>query len=260
MDGIERRISARSFARLLGDWRPPDGRGLADALTDQIRLLVLDGRLGLQTRIPAERELAVRAAGQPDHGGRRLRGAARRRRCCTAGGARAAGPSCPPELAGSGRVSPFFPLGSGADGADALLDLAHAALPAPSAELRRAAAGAVVDLDAHLGGHGYELLGLPVLRAAIADRFTARGLPTGPDQILVTAGALHAIALALAALAGPGDRVLVEHPTYPNVLHALANVGARPVPVSMGPATGRRLGPRADHRRGARRRARGWPT
>ena len=59
MYGIERRISARSFARLLGDWRPPDGRGLADALTDQIRLLVLDGRLGLQTRLPAERELAA---------------------------------------------------------------------------------------------------------------------------------------------------------------------------------------------------------
>jgi DNA-binding transcriptional MocR family regulator len=234
MDAIERRISARSFARLLGNWRPPDGRGLADALTAQIRLLVLDGRLGLQTRIPAERELAtalrlsrttVAAAYQALRAAQVLRSR------------RGAGSwtQLPPELAGHGRVSPFFPLGSGAGGQDALLDLAHAALPAPSAELRRAAAAAVVDLDAHLCGHGYEMLGLPALRATIADRFTARGLPTGPDQILVTSGALHAIALALAALAGPGDRVLVEHPTYPNVLHALANVGARPVPVSMGP-------------------------
>ena len=74
-----------------------------------------------------------------------------------------------------------------------------------------------------------------MLRAAIADRFTARGLPTAPDQILVTAGALHGTALALAALTGPGERVLVEHPTYPNVLHAVATLGARPVPVSMGP-------------------------
>ena len=89
----------------------------------------------------------------------------------------------PPELAGGGRVSPFFPLGSGPGGTDGLFDLAHAALPRPAAELRRAAAAAVLDLDAHLGGHGYELLGLPALRAAIADRFTARGLPTaaGPD-------------------------------------------------------------------------------
>ena len=31
--------------------------------------------------------------------------------CCAAGAARAAGPQLPPELAGSGRVSPFFPHG-----------------------------------------------------------------------------------------------------------------------------------------------------
>ena len=232
MDLIERRISARSFARLLGDWRPPHGRGLADALTDQIRLLVLDGRLGLQTRIPAERELATalqisRTTVAAAYEALRIAQVLRSRR-----GA-GSWTQLPPELAGDGRVSPFFPLGVG--GADGLLDLAHAALPAPSAALRRAAAAAVVDLDAHLGGHGYELIGLPGLRTAIADRFCARGLPTTPDQILVTAGALHAIALSLTALAGPGERVLVEHPTYPNVLHALTNVGARPVPVSMGP-------------------------
>jgi DNA-binding transcriptional MocR family regulator len=233
MDAIERRISARSFARLLGDWRPPDGRGLADALTDQIRLLVLDGRLGLQTRVPAERELATalqvsRTTVAASYEALRAAQVLRSRR-----GA-GSWTQLPPELAASARVSPFFPLGSGAGG-EGLLDLAHAALPAPSTELRRAAAAAVADLDAHLGGHGYEMIGLPTLRTAIAERFTARGLPTGPDQILVTAGALHAVALALAALVGPGERVLVEHPTYPNVLHALANVGARPVPVSMGP-------------------------
>jgi DNA-binding transcriptional MocR family regulator len=96
----------------------------------------------------------------------------------------------------------------------------------------------VHDLDAHLGGHGYDMLGLPALRAAIADRFTARGLPTTPDQVLVTAGAQHAIGLALQALAGPGDRVLVEHPTYPNALDAIRNRGARPVPVPFSPGPG----------------------
>ena len=34
----------------------------------------------------------------------------------------------------------------------------------------------------------------------------------------------------------------MEHPTYPNVLHALATVGARPVPVSMGPEPDGELG------------------
>ena len=246
MDAMERRISARSFARLLGDWRPPDGRGLADALTDRIRLLVLDGRLGLQTRIPAERELAAalaisRTTVATAYDALRDAQVLRSRR-----GA-GSWTQLPPELAGGGRVSPFFPHGAGSvvgspvggsPVGGSLFDLAHAALPAPSVELRRAAADAVLDLEPHLGSHGYEMLGLPTLRAAIADRFTARGLPTGPDQILVTAGALHAIALALSALARPGDRVLVEHPTYPNVLHALATIGARPVPVPVGPHPG----------------------
>ena len=49
---IERRIGARSFARLLGDWRPPHGKGLADALADRIRLLVLDGRLPNEAPVP----------------------------------------------------------------------------------------------------------------------------------------------------------------------------------------------------------------
>jgi len=229
MDVMDRRISARSFARLLGDWRPPDGRGLADALADQIRLLVLDGQLGLQTQIPAERELAAalqvsRTTVATAYDALRDAQVLRSRR-----GA-GSWTRLPPELAGSGRVSPFFPHGD-----DSLFDLAHAARPAPSVELRRAAAAAVLDLDAHLGSHGYEMLGLPTLRTAIADRFTARGVPTSPDQILVTSGALHASALALSALARPGDRVLVEHPTYPNVLHALANHGVRAVPVPMGP-------------------------
>lgn len=229
MEAVERRISARSFARLLGDWRPPDGRGLADALADQVRLLVLDGRLPLEIRVPAERELAtaievsrttVAAAYDTLRDAQVLhsrRGAGSWTRL-------------PAELDRSVALSPFSPYGD-----RTLFDLAHAALPAPPSELRRAAGAAVGDLDAHLAGHGYDLLGQPGLRTAIADRFTARGLPTGPDQVLVTAGAQHAIALALRALVRPGDRVLVEHPTYPNALTALAAAGARAVPVPMGP-------------------------
>jgi DNA-binding transcriptional MocR family regulator len=54
--------------------------------------------------------------------------------------------------------------------------------------------------------------------------------------VLVTAGAQHALTLLLRVLAGPGDRVLVDHPTYPNALDAIRAVGARPVPVALGPA------------------------
>jgi DNA-binding transcriptional MocR family regulator len=228
-DDIERRIGARSFARLLGDWRPPDGRRLAGALADRIRLLVLDGRLPLQTRVPAERELATalavsRTTVATCYDTLRDAGVLRSRR-----GA-GSWTQLPAEAPSTVRASPFSPHGD-----RSLFDLAHAALPAPSPQLRTAAAAAVHDLDAHLGGHGYDLLGLPALRAAVADRFTARGLPTGPEQVLVTSGGQNAIALALAALTGPGDRVLVEHPTYPNALDAVAARGARAVPVPMSP-------------------------
>ncbi len=229
MADLDRRIGARSFARLLGDWRPPDGRGLAAALADRVRLLVLDGRLPLQTRVPPERELAEalgvsRTTVAAAYDALRAAAVLHSRR------GSGSWTRLPDDPVGGAGVSPFSPQVG-----DGLLDLAHAALPAPGPQLRRAAAAALPDLDAVLCGHGYDLLGLPALRAAVADRYTARGLPTTPDQVLITQGAQQAISLAIGALVGPGDRVVVEHPTYPNALDAIAHRGARAVPVPMGP-------------------------
>ncbi|MDT0346537.1 aminotransferase-like domain-containing protein [Streptomyces litchfieldiae] len=78
---------------------------------------------------------------------------------------------------------------------------------------------------------GYHPFGLPDLRAAIAERFTRRGLATVPEQILVTSGAQHALTLVLGLLAGPGDRVMVENPTYPNALEAMRRARLRTVSV-----------------------------
>jgi DNA-binding transcriptional MocR family regulator len=113
-----------------------------------------------------------------------------------------------------------------------VLDLAHAA-PEAAPQLMDAYARALAALPAQLTGHGYAPDGLPQLRAAIAARFTARGLPTEPDQVVVTAGVGDATAVALETLLQPGDRVLVEHPTYPGVLGMVAAAGGRctPVPV-----------------------------
>ena len=49
------------------------------ALADRIRLLILDGRIPLDTRLPAERDLAERARPQPHHRHGGLRRAARAR-------------------------------------------------------------------------------------------------------------------------------------------------------------------------------------
>lgn len=67
-------------------------------------------------------------------------------------------------------------------------------------------------------GMGYYPAGHPVLRRALAERYTRRGLPTSPEQILVTAGAQQALSLLARLLLTPGDRVLVETPTYPGAL------------------------------------------
>jgi len=73
--------------------------------------------------------------------------------------------------------------------------------------------------------------GEPVLRAALAGRTSARGLPTGPDDLLVTTGSQQALSLLATALLEPGDVVLVESPCYLAALQVFAFAGARVVGV-----------------------------
>ncbi|MEU0804789.1 PLP-dependent aminotransferase family protein [Streptomyces sp. NPDC005970] len=73
--------------------------------------------------------------------------------------------------------------------------------------------------------------GDPGLRAATAGRLTARGLPTDPDELLVTSGSQQALTLLATALLEPGDVVLVENPTYLAALQCFSFAGARIVPV-----------------------------
>ncbi|MDF4251078.1 PLP-dependent aminotransferase family protein [Streptomyces sp. WMMB303] len=73
--------------------------------------------------------------------------------------------------------------------------------------------------------------GDPVLRAAVAGRLAARGLPTVPDELVVTTGSQQALTLLATALLEPGDTVLVEDPTYLAALQCFGFAGARVVPV-----------------------------
>jgi DNA-binding transcriptional MocR family regulator len=73
---------------------------------------------------------------------------------------------------------------------------------------------------------GYHPAGHPALRNALAQRFTGRGLPTTPGQILVTTGAQQGLALLAKLLVAPGDKVAVETPTYSGALEAFRESSA----------------------------------
>jgi 2-aminoadipate transaminase len=74
--------------------------------------------------------------------------------------------------------------------------------------------------------------GDPALRAAIAGRMTDRGLPTAPDELLITTGSQQALALVATALLRPGAVVAIEEPTYLAALQCFRFADARIVPVA----------------------------
>ncbi|MBD8585680.1 PLP-dependent aminotransferase family protein [Frigoribacterium sp. CFBP 8766] len=214
-------VSSRALGVLLDSWRASSSPGYA-ALADRIRLLVLDGRLSVGTRLPSERDLATHL------------GVSRTTVAAAYAALRDAGHVT--SLRGSGsvvrlpdqaRVRSTRPAAEGD-----VLDFTKAAMPAVDgiAEAAQRAAGR---LGAYLSEPGYDTVGRPVLREAIAARYRARGLETSADQIVVTLGAQHAIALLARVLVGRGDRAVVETPGYPHAFEALRAAGARLAPVSV---------------------------
>ncbi len=221
-------IAPTALAALLGDtWRRP--RETTGALSDALRGLVVDGRLAARTRVPSERALAP-ALGVSR--GTVTRAYDRLREDGYLVSARGAG-SWLTLPDGHGPVAP--PPAPGLDDAPRVTDLSVAALPAPEPLLGDAVARAARALARHAAGTGYAAAGLGELRAAVAARFGERGVPTAPEQVLVTAGAQHALHLVLGLLTAPGDRVLVDAPAYPRTLSALRAARTRPVPVPLGP-------------------------
>ncbi|MFB7379046.1 MocR-like transcription factor YczR [Kitasatospora purpeofusca] len=242
-------VAPPALARLLATARLPEPPGAARrpayrALAARIRLLVSEGRLPVGARLPAERELALalglsRTTVATAYEALRAEGYLRSRRGAGSWTALPEG-SAPP----SDALHPVPP-----DEQGNILDLGVAALPAPQPFLSAAAARAVDQLPAYAAGHGHYPTGVPVLREAVARRFTERGLPTTPDQILITIGAMGALHLVRQALLGRGDRVAVEAPSYAHTLQALRLSEARPVPVPLldaSPVPGREGGPRWD--------------
>ena len=220
-------LNPTALLRLLGQWNTgalPAYRELADV----VRLLVMDGRIPLEVALPSERALAQslgvsRTTVTAAYAGLREQG------FLTAGqGSR--GRTCIPH-----RSAPASMPGLAAP--EGLLDLAYASLPAAGEAVHRSFADALTELPALLPGFGYDAMGVTALREAIADKYTAEGVPTTPGQILVTSGAQHALNIVLRTLAGRQDRVMVEHPTYPNALDAIRAAGCRILPVALPAST-----------------------
>jgi DNA-binding transcriptional MocR family regulator len=201
-------------------WREATSAPAYAALADRIRLLILDGRVPLGTRIPAERDLAAQL------------GVSRTTVSAAYAELRDAGFLDSVRGSGSAARLPARAPVSIDNPQSGYLDFSKAALSATPA-LADAARAAAAELPAHLGDRGFDPIGLPVLRQAVADRYEARGLPTSPDQIMITIGAQHAIALLARTMLGRGDTALVESPSYPHAFEALRLAGARLIPVSV---------------------------
>ena len=77
--------------------------------------------------------------------------------------------------------------------------------------------------------------GDPALRSALAERLAVSGSAVSDKRVVVTNGGQEGLALVFRALAGPGDTVVVESPTYLGALDALATAGVRVVGVPVGP-------------------------
>ncbi len=196
---------------LLGSW--DDGRAIAASLADRVRSLVLDGRLTVGEKLPSERALAG------ELGRSRATVSAAYERLAEAGFVvRLHGGSTRVTLPHGTRVMP------NSDGA--LIDFTIASTGSTPG-LHAATERALNRLAELRGSSGYLIAGMPELRERIAERFSQRGLPTSADEIIVTSGAMHALALIFASFGQPGRQALVEQPTFPHAFEALRRTGHR---------------------------------
>ncbi|MFI8853006.1 PLP-dependent aminotransferase family protein [Streptomyces sp. 891-h] len=197
------------------------------SLAEGLRLLVLEGRIPVATRLPAERELAAalsvsRTTVAAAFEALRSDGFLESRRGSGSWTTVPAGKPLP-----SRGLHPLPPENEGT-----VIDLGCAALPAQPA-LSEALQRALTALPPYAHTHGDYPAGLPVLREALAERYTALGVPTMPQQIMVTTGALGGVGALARMLVPRGERIAVEHPSYANVLQLLRETGGRLVPVPM---------------------------
>jgi DNA-binding transcriptional MocR family regulator len=249
VNGLKRTsdVTAPMLAELLGRWSDgadPLNEQLATALTRAVDR----GLLPPGTRLPAERELArqfglSRTTIVAAYDRLRVSGLVRSRqgsgtRVTTrrpglaqpydaSPGVRRLEPMGGPEHDGraSTTVGLITPV---ADDAIALTIGALRAVPGVREAIDQALREDVPELLTHVG---YDPFGWLPLRTAIAAHLERLGVPTDPDQVLVTSGAQQALHLVGSQLAGPDAAVAIENPTYIGAIDAFRASGSRLVPI-----------------------------
>jgi DNA-binding transcriptional MocR family regulator len=107
----------------------------------------------------------------------------------------------------------------------------------PTARLNRILAGLSRRNDLPLN-----ICGIPQgcleLRTQVAQRSFTYGCQFTPDDLVITAGCMEAVSLALRVVCRPGDTVAVESPTYFNMLQALEAMDLRVLEIPTHPTTG----------------------
>jgi DNA-binding transcriptional MocR family regulator len=209
-------LSAARLAHLLG---PNDAVGPAYRdFAERIRLLVVDGRVPDGSRLPSERALAE-----------------------ALGVSRTTTTRVYTELRDTGLLHSRQGSGSvvrlplSASHASSLIvtpndtDAIAMTFSAPLAPpgMARAFEAAAAKLPGLLATTGYLPDGLPALREIVAQRYTDRGLPTDPGQIVVTSGAQGAISLLGRTILRPGQRIVVEGTSWPHAPESFSSAGTR---------------------------------
>lgn len=225
-------LPASHLLSLLGDWSAADP-SLYMALAQSLERLIQRGDIPPGAQLPAERTLAAKLAvsrGTVMHSYERLRlrGFLSSRQ---GSGSQVRVDAPRPLLADQDSIGPSAPsrslFGRLIDDSDDVVDLAvsslHDAQPLADALLPRT----WHELEAVSRGHGYVPAGLPALRSQICQYYLDRGLRTTPDQVTVTGGAQQALDLVASLALRPGDRVLLESPTYPGAIDVFSRHGAR---------------------------------
>lgn len=255
-------VSAGTLAAALGDWSTgadPLNEQLASAIAQAIEL----GDLPAGTRLPAERELAgllglSRTTIVAAYDRLRMAGLVRSRqgsgtRVMTrrpglshvyldddaidgglgstfgtaVGGTRQAQRQTGLRAADRSSAAALEAVGLLVPEIEDAVKLTIGAMPAAPAVATAVAAAVRDDLPSLLATEGYDPFGLPMLRERIAAHLQDLGVPTDPDQILVTSGAQQALDLIATRLAGPDAAVAIENPTYIGAIDAFRAAGSR---------------------------------